>query len=128
MVLRRVRSSRAARRSLPRALTVTADAGDLGVDFEAGFAADGDAGRVGGAVGDGGGVGFLWAGGHTPHSVTGGAGRGVCRSPDRNLWGLLRWGRYGSESTRVVACGPVFAPLSTRVEIVVPPRSTRHAA
>ena len=32
-----------------------ADAGDLGVDFEVGFAADGDAGCVGGAVGDGGG-------------------------------------------------------------------------
>ena len=31
-----------------------ADAGDLGVDFEAGFAADRDAGGVGGAVGDGG--------------------------------------------------------------------------
>ena len=31
-----------------------ADAGDLGVDFEVGFAADGDAGGVGGAVGDGG--------------------------------------------------------------------------
>ena len=29
-----------------------ADAGDLGVDFEVGFAADGDAGGVGGAVGD----------------------------------------------------------------------------
>lgn len=29
-----------------------ADAGDLGVDFEAGLAADGDAGGVGGAVGD----------------------------------------------------------------------------
>ena len=30
-----------------------ADAGDLGVDFEVGFAADGDAGGVGGAVGGG---------------------------------------------------------------------------
>ena len=47
-----------------------ADAGDFGVDFEVGFAADGDAGGVGGAVGDGGSGAPPMCGGHTSHSVT----------------------------------------------------------
>lgn len=82
-----------------------ADAGDFGVDFEAGFAADGDAGGVGGAVGDGGGGSSVGGVVIRPTlALVGclGAVGGAVGSSDRNLWGLLRFAVSGSESTRVV--------------------------
>lgn len=76
------------------------DAGDLGVDFEVGFAADGDAGGGGGAVG---GVGCGGGGFGHVFTVARRVAPGVCVgwSSDRNLRGVLRvWGA-GPESTRV---------------------------
>lgn len=62
-----------------------ADAGDFGVDFEVGFAADGDAGCFGGAVGEGG-LGFFRGGGHAFHSVIVRVGVGVVVG-----WLVIRW-------------------------------------